>query len=530
MPRIFTLTACWLVFAATVAFGSAPLVHPNDRIIFAGDSITGQGGNGGDRGWVGLIGSGLKSAMPDANPTLVALGGSGQTVGSWLNIERKSREAAQFLDVKKFDVQAELAQPADVLVIMLGMNDVLSPRQVDSPEGYAKFVEQYRELIGKLRERVHPRVLAIATPTPCTEDPEGPKNVVMDKMVAVLSKLAEEENCVLLPTRAAAWEVLHAGRKLNPEFHITADQVHPNSAGHLAIAAGMLRGLGFEEQAAGFIADATVKTKSPNGLSHEVSILDNGELLSAPHFRIRVYHATGAAQLDLPKGWKLTNYSRIKDGSEFVVQTTGELELVSHLDARVGDAVENIEIPAPWLVGTGNVGWLGWRSGVYDPATGRLPADEIVRTGQGLGGSLKGMELKPGAPVQWRTYVASVNFGGGANPNALDFAGIAYFTGGEVGYGLRWVRSDTERTVNVEVTRMGFAGSTHMELWANGETVYLGDVAKAKEQELTLTLKRGWNRISFKSNFQQWQWQFRIDLKPIEGDALDDLRYSTIPH
>src|SRR5690606_24277666 len=40
------------------------------------------------------------------------------------------------------------------------------------------------------------------------------------------------------------FEILSRGRAVDPAFHVTADYVHPNEAGHLGIAIGMLRGLG----------------------------------------------------------------------------------------------------------------------------------------------------------------------------------------------------------------------------------------------------------------------------------------------
>lgn len=511
-----------------------PLLTPTDRIVFVGDSITGQGGNGGPNGWVGMIGAALKANDPANQQTLVALGGSGQTVGGWVNVEKRSRTGPQFLDVKAFDVQAELNKPADVVVIMLGMNDVLSPSLKGDEADYAKWVENYRTLITALRERTKPRVIALTTPTPCTEDPAAPKNLVMDKMVEHLAKLAAEENCVLLPARDATWEVGAMGRRKQPDFHFTTDQVHPNLFGHLSIAAGMLRGFG-ESKAAKSILERAVqeadKRADASGLSYEVSLApDTKPGSTTVSFLIRAYHGDGKIELVTPAGWSVTSSRSSKDGTDFVVTVTADgFTRLNVLKLKSAKGAREISIPAPWWVGTGNIGWAGWTSGVFNVDKGRLPPDEPVRTGVDFVRDAGTLELKAGTPVVWKPFVGGVNYGGAGSPSVVDFAAVTYFSGGEVGYGLRWVKSDKERTVVVKITRPGFAGTSHLQLWVNGETVYAGAPEKARGQDFSVKLKAGWNLVSFKSNFQQWQWQLGIDLLPVDGDSLDALRYSIVP-
>ncbi len=499
--------------------------------MFAGDSITGQGGNGGPNGWVGLIGGALKEQNPANHQILVPLGGSGQTVGGWINVERKSRTAPAFLDVKAFDVQAELNQHADVVVVMLGMNDVLAPSMKDAPDAYQKWIASYRTLIAALRERTTPRIVALATPTPCTEDALSPKNQVMDKMVDEMKKMATEEKCVVLPTRATAWEVLGQGRRVKPDAHVTGDQVHPNDLGHLAIAAGMLRGLG-EDAAAKSLLDrvATKLRGTGNGstLSYEVALVPQQRTDAGIQFRIQAYHSTDKVKLELPEGWTVKDMKAGQGETVFVVNAAPD-RLVNHVVLRGGNDTREILIPAPWLVGTGNIGWTGWKLGVFDREAAKLPSDEVVRTGKGLADAMAKMELKPGVPVAWQQYAGGVNYGGAGASGAIDFAGVTYFGGGEVGYGLRWIKSDRERPVVVKIAKLGFAGTPYLETWLNGDTVYAGDPGKAKGQDFPMKLKAGWNLLSFKSDFAQWQWQFAIDLQAATGDNLDGLRFSSIP-
>ena len=516
------------------ALQAASLIQPGDRIVFVGDSITGQGGNGGAGGWVGLIGSGLKNQNPESHQVLVALGGSGQTVGGWTNVERKSRTAPTFLDVKTFDLQVELGQHADVVVIMLGMNDVLSPSMAGTPESIQKWSDNYRLLINALRERTTPRLVALATPTPCTEDPVGPKNVVMDKMVEALTKLAAEEKCIVLPTRALSWEILDQGRRLKPDFHFVGDQVHPNPYGHAAIAAGMLKGFGEVAASTATVEKALASLKAQAGadaLSYQWSLppqmpAADGSL----RFQLNVYHPTGQVKAEFPEGWSSKETAAKTGSGETVFLVTAKLDrLVNRVVLRAGSVTREATIPAPWLVGSGNIGRVGWKANVYDREAGKLPADEAVRTGVGFAEAMPQVELKPGVPLVWKPFVSSVNYGGNGAPGAVDFAGITFFSGGEVGYGLRWIQSDKEREVTVKIAKLGFAGSPYLEVWSNGETVFTGDSAKARGQDFKTTLKAGWNLISFKSNFSQWQWQFSIDLEPAAGDSLDALRYSIVP-
>ncbi len=474
----------------------------------------------------------IRRALQDQNPAnrqvLIPLGGSGQTVGSWAGVEKKSREMPVLLDIKEFDAKAELDQHADVVVIMLGMNDVLSAQLKDTPEALKKWKEDYRGLLTAVRTRTTPRVIALATPTPCTEDPESPKNQVMDRMVATLKELAAEEKCLLLPTRETAWTVLANGRRTNPGFHITTDQVHPNPAGHMAIAAGMLTGLGEAVPGEALVRQAMEKSPSGDRLSFQWELLSPEDVGSPLRLRLTVFHNTESAALDLPKGWTAREETKAEGKTTWVLESRLD-RLVNTLTIRSGGRSAEVRIPAPWLVGTGNVGWLGWKNGVYVPETGGLPPDEVVRTGVGFREAMSRMELKPGVPVSWRAFLGDVNYGGAGAPGVIDFAQVTYFGGGEVGYGLRWIESDKDRPVRVKISRPGFAGKNHVQVWINGENVYSGDPEKARDGEWTSTLRKGWNLVSFKGNFQSWQWQLGLDLEPVAGDSLDGLRYAITP-
>lgn len=220
------------------------IIKDHDRIVFVGDSITGQGVIRGKGGWIALIGEGLRLERPALEPTLTGLGGSGATVGAWLNFEQRSRAAPVILDVKDVEVGKTLDAGADVVIVMLGMNDVLAPSLKQRAADFDAWAMGYAKLIDVLRARSHPRVMALATVTPCTEDPASPKNRVLAELNARIVRLAKEKGLLLLPTSEASYEIQNLGRSYRPDYHVTADFVHPGAAGHVAIAVGMLRGLG----------------------------------------------------------------------------------------------------------------------------------------------------------------------------------------------------------------------------------------------------------------------------------------------
>ena len=230
-------------FTADVA-----VLHQDDRIVFVGDSITGQGWNNG-QGFIHQIETALREKWPTGKLQAIGLGGSGAGVGAWQNFEKRSREGPVILDVKDVDVKTTLDHGADVLIIMLGMNDLLAPYVKEQAADLDAWVERYQALITALRERAKPRVIALATISLCSEDPASPKNRVRDQLNARLLKLAAAEHCTVLPVGETMLAQLQKGRSRLPDFHVTGDFVHPNSHGHASVAIGMLKGLGEHELA-----------------------------------------------------------------------------------------------------------------------------------------------------------------------------------------------------------------------------------------------------------------------------------------
>jgi lysophospholipase L1-like esterase len=270
-PNLGRIRSLFLALAAlttTAIAAESPLLHPDDRIVFAGDSITGQGWNNG-QGFIHQIEAALHKKWPEGKLQAIGLGGSGVSVGAWQNFEKRSREGPVILDVKDVDVKATLDHGADVLIIMLGMNDLLAPYVKEQAADLDAWAERYQALIAALRERAKPRVIALATISLCTEDPASPKNRVRDQLNARLIKLAASEHCIVLPVGETMLAQLQKGRARLPDFHVTGDFVHPNSHGHASIAIGMLKGLGEHELATQLTqkADAAIAQQKPTTTS-----------------------------------------------------------------------------------------------------------------------------------------------------------------------------------------------------------------------------------------------------------------------
>lgn len=237
-------------------------LNGNERIVFIGDSITGQGGGWQGAGYVFKMREALRAVHPDSKPDLVPLGSSGMGIGAWLGLAKNEAKQKHDLDVKGVEVASALSQPADIMVVMLGMNDVLAPYVNETDESLDQWIANYRDLIGVLSTRLKPKIIGLATITPQTEDTETPKNRVMERMNERISKLAAELKARLLPTNALYWDVLAQGRKTQADFTLSGDRIHPGATGHIVMAMAMLKGLGEDKAATWLREERLVKVMS----------------------------------------------------------------------------------------------------------------------------------------------------------------------------------------------------------------------------------------------------------------------------
>ena len=236
-----------VLLLGTVGIAAEPALKENARIVLIGDSITGQGGGWLGTGYVFKMRDALRAVYPEAQHELVPLGGSGMGVGAWLGLAKDEAKQRHDLDVKGVEVATALSKPADVMVVMLGMNDVLAPYVSDTDASLDRWLANYRELISVLSARLTPKVVALATVTPQTEDPATPMNRVLARMNQRITTLAAELKANVVRTNATYWHVLAEGRKIQADFSLAGDRIHPNQPGHVAVAMAMLEGLGEEK-------------------------------------------------------------------------------------------------------------------------------------------------------------------------------------------------------------------------------------------------------------------------------------------
>ena len=539
------------VALASVAAAAAevpPLVHDGDRVVFVGDSITGQGMNNGPGGFINLFKAGLDAARPGSGVTVVPLGGSGQTVGSWHNVEKQSRDKEVFLDVKNVDVREALGRHADILIVILGMNDTLSPSMDARPESLDAWAGRYRELLANLRSRTTPRVTALATITPNTEDPTSPKNLAIAEMNRRIAAIAAEQDCVLLPTGETMWETLRAGRRYKPDFHVAPDFVHPNGVGHAAIAAGVLRGLGETTAAEAISAQHIHKPlDAARGdlpcLSYVIVPRELPLGTDDATFEIRAFStsATGGGRpncnLAAPAGWTVTPAEPRENEAVFVVSGRPErLENIFTLSANEGSQQGaakkqmTITIPAPWLVGTGFANSAAWERGAQDyvPDKGVLPGEDRFAAGKDFGGTPTDWK---GVAPKWSRYLASVDHTGGATPGNVSLYAVTFANTFEACYGVRWIHCDRDVPMEMRLGSQAFAGQQGAVVWLNGEKLYAGSITNEPNRKAVrkAVFQPGWNSLVFKANHCQWQWQFSCDIVcDNPGDAAT-LRISTVP-
>ncbi|MFZ2653609.1 MAG: GDSL-type esterase/lipase family protein [Victivallales bacterium] len=549
--KIFSGTTVFLSLAITAIALITPLraedqnkkgdstLRPDDRIIFIGDSITGLGWNNAD-GFIHQIDWALRQKWPDGKVKVIPLGGSGQSVTSWLAMEKTSREKETNLDVKGFDVKESLAQPADVVVIMLGMNDLLAPYISEQEKDLDAWTEYYRKLIAALRDRVKPRVIALASISMCSENPESPKNKVRTAMNARVAGLAKSESCIVLPVGEEMLAALQDGRKLKPDFHVTYDFVHPNKAGHLSIAMGMLKGLG-EDDSASKLADKYLPgiRKEAAGatpvLSWQLIPVKTDSIMEKKDFLLRFWYCespdakgkeTPNVKIIVPENWTATPALTNAFEGEFKVSGPAD-RLVSQiiLEAATSSGVRKISVPvpAPWIVGT-VVNPEVWPGNKFDPVKD-TPLDENISKGIGIGVQNTPGEKNP----SWRLYFASPDFTGLSEPGSIDFTASSFGALYEAGYAVRWIHSDKERPINVVIGTQTFAGAVGIKAWLNGKEIYAKAISSepGKKASVEAKLLKGSNCLVMKCCHLTWQWQASLKLEGKDGDSLDDLKYST---
>ncbi|MFD0589396.1 SGNH/GDSL hydrolase family protein [Paenibacillus sp. GCM10027627] len=212
------------------------LLAKGDKIVMIGDSITdcerarpvGEGLFGAiGNGYVSLVDAMLQSIYPELAVRVVNMGVSGNTVR----------------DLKERWEKDVFEQNPDWVSIMIGINDVW--RQYDLPlqkESHV-YLDEYEAALRGLIAETKPRVKGIVLMTPFYIEPsqQDRMRTTMDEYGAVVKALAEEYDTLFVDTQAAFAGLLET---IYPAA-LAWDRIHPNTAGHMAIANAFLRTIGF---------------------------------------------------------------------------------------------------------------------------------------------------------------------------------------------------------------------------------------------------------------------------------------------
>lgn len=213
------------------------LFENNDRIVFAGDSVTdmqsaqpvGEGlfDNLG-RSYVRVIENMLVSWYPELNIRVTNSGVGGNT----------SRDL-----LARYDRDVVSLNP-DWVSICIGINDVW--RQFDTPAmpDAAVMPEKYRENVEKMILAVKYRVKGIFILSPYYMEPnrEDMMRKRMDEYVEICRLLAEKHRCVFVDFQ----DLYERFLKIRHSSCIAWDRVHPNQMGATLMAREFLSKCGFD--------------------------------------------------------------------------------------------------------------------------------------------------------------------------------------------------------------------------------------------------------------------------------------------
>ncbi|MCX6039278.1 MAG: SGNH/GDSL hydrolase family protein [Chloroflexi bacterium] len=211
-------------------------IQPNTKLLMLGDSITDCGrvrpiaeasGDALGTGYVSLINACLTATSPQARIRIVNMGVSGNTV--------RDLAARWSSDVVGLN--------PDWLSILIGINDVW--RQFDTRLQIEDHIslDEYARTLETLIRTTRPQLKGLVLMTPYFIEPNraDPMRAKMDEYAAVVRKLAERYQAILVDTQAAFDSV---SAELHP-MALAGDRVHPNLTGHMILARAFLKAVDY---------------------------------------------------------------------------------------------------------------------------------------------------------------------------------------------------------------------------------------------------------------------------------------------
>ena len=282
ISRTFAITACLFFLGCLApAFAIDEPEFPwgrTSRILFFGDSITQAGG------YINDVEAFLFTRFPAGNETVINHGISSETISGTSEPDHDPRRPdAQ----ERFERDVENWEP-DVLVACFGMNDgnYLPPELAPM----AAYQAGVNKLIERTKRAGIPQIVLL---TPPPFDPyrrqSGDANAThygykfaainyddtLAGFAAWLKTLQSLPNLRVIDLHTKLNEHLKARRQERVSFYLAGDAVHPNSTGHLLMAANLLKGLGPIPP----LASAEIDAKSREVKSGRIQFQSPGEAL-----------------------------------------------------------------------------------------------------------------------------------------------------------------------------------------------------------------------------------------------------------
>jgi lysophospholipase L1-like esterase len=233
----------------TLAHAQAPAddfsLHDGDTVVFYGDSITEQ------QRYTRDVETFVLTRFPDRHIKFVNAGWNGDRVsgGEGGSIETRLRR-----DVFPYE--------PTVVTVMLGMNDGAYTHFDQA--AYDKYAKGLTHIVDTLIETLPNVRITLLTPTyydqnaPWSHHFHG-YNRVMLKYGAFVKKLGAERSLTVVDLNAPLHAVTSEGRSRDAKFTVIDDGVHPTEAGHLVIAAALLKAW----HAPGLVTDILLDPKKP---------------------------------------------------------------------------------------------------------------------------------------------------------------------------------------------------------------------------------------------------------------------------
>jgi len=228
-PNAFIRCSWLLMLTALAAHAQSFALKEGDRVVFYGDSITDQ------RLYTTLTETYVVTRFPKLNVQFIHSGWGG---------DRVTGGGGGAIDVRlQRDVFAY--QPT-VMTIMLGMNDG-SYRAFDQAI-FDQYSKGYQHIIEAVKNEAPAIRLTLIQPSPyddVTQPPkfEGGYNSVLVRYGDFLKELAGKEHANLADLNTPVVAALEKAKAANADLakRIIPDRVHPGPAGHLLMAAALLK-------------------------------------------------------------------------------------------------------------------------------------------------------------------------------------------------------------------------------------------------------------------------------------------------